>query len=132
MSQHSGEGHDESMIAGADQSAKQFYLVKQSALDTVVICAAAADRVFGVLRNKPKSGEAATVRITGIAEVISDGSGTAIAVGDYVGSNSSAKAVKKATADYSVCGQAMDASSTDGAIIRVLLTPGAFFRTAGG
>ncbi len=132
MAMHSGNGHDESFKAGADQSAKQYYIVKQSALNTVVICAAATDRALGVLRNKPKTGEAATIRITGIAEVISDGSGTAIVVGDYVGPNSSAKAVKKATADYSVLGQALDASSTDGAIIRVLLTPGAWFRSAAG
>lgn len=132
MAMHSGNGHDESFKAGADQSAKQFYIVKYSAANTVIICSAAADRAIGVLRNKPKSGEAATVRITGIAEVLSDGSGTAIAVNDYVGPNSSAKAVKKATADYSVLGIALDASSTDGAIIRVLLTPGAWWRSSAG
>lgn len=132
MAMHSGNGHDESFKAGADQSTKQYYLVKQSAANTVAVCSGATDRAIGVLRNKPKANEAATVRITGIAEVITDGSGTAIAAGDYVGPNSSGKAVKKATADYNVCGQALDASSTDGAIIRILLTPGAWFRTAGG
>ena len=72
------------------------------------------------------------MRILGIAPVVSDGSGTAIAVGDYVGPSSAGKAIKKATADNSVAGIALDASSADGTVIRVLLLPGAFFRTAGG
>ena len=49
-----------------------------------------------------------------------------------LGPNSAGKAVKKATADYSVAGIALAASSADGTVIPVLLLPGAFFRTAGG
>lgn len=123
---------DHSFKAAADLRTKQYYFVEYTAVDTVNVCNAAADRVMGVLLNEPNSNEAATVRILGIASVISDGSGTAIAAGDYVGANSSGKAVKKATADYSVAGMALDASTTDGKVIRVLLYPGAFFRSAGG
>lgn len=123
---------DHSFKAGADLRTKQYYFVEYTAVDTVNVCNAAADRVMGVLLNEPNNNEAAAVRILGIASVISDGSGTAIAAGDYVGANCSGKAVKKATADYSVAGMALDASTTDGKVIRVLLYPGAFFRSAGG
>ena len=133
MTTQSAAVFDHTFKAAADQSAKQYYLVELSAADTVAVCNAAADRVIGVLMNKPAAaGQAADVRVLGIAPVVSDGSGTAIAAGDYVGANSAGKAVKKATADYSVCGIALAASSADGTVIPVLLTPGAFFRTAGG
>jgi hypothetical protein len=133
MTTQSGAVLDHSFKAAADQSAKQYYFLKYSAADTVAVCSAAADRVIGVLMNKPNAaGLAANVRILGIAPVVSDGSGTAIAVGDYVGPSSAGKAVKKATTDYSVAGIALDASSADGTVIRVLLMPGAVFRTLGG
>jgi hypothetical protein len=133
MATQSGAVFDHSFKAAADQSTKQYYFVELSAADTVAVCNAAADRAIGVLMNKPAAaGQAADVRILGIAPVVSDGSGTNIAVGDYVGPSSAGKAVKKATADYSVAGIALDASTADGVVIRVLLLPGAFFRTAGG
>lgn len=132
MTTQSSWVYDESFKAGADLSAKQYYAVELTAADTVNVCDAAADTILGVLLNKPKSAQAAQVRILGIAPMVSDGSSTAIAVGDRVGPNSSGKAVKKATADNAVCGIAMDASSADGTVIRVLLTPGAYFRSAGG
>ena len=133
MATQSGAVFDHSFKAAADQSAKQYYFLKYSAADTVALCAAATDRAIGVLMNKPAAaGQAADVRILGIAPVVSDGSGTAIAVGDYVGPSRAGKAVKKATADNNLAGIALDASSADGTVIRVLLTPGAFFRSAGG
>lgn len=115
-----------------DLSAKQYYFVELSALDQVDVADAAADVVIGVLQNDPKAGEAAQVRVLGISKVVSDGSGTAIAVGDRIGTNASGKAVKKATADFGVSGIALDASSADGTIIRTLLTPVNTFRTLGG
>jgi len=123
---------DHSFKAENSLTTKQYYFVEYSGVDQIDVCDAAADRVIGVLMNEPAANQAATVRILGIAPVVSDGSGTAIVAGDYVGSNSSGKAVKKATADYSVAGMAMDASTTDGKVIRVLLFPGGWFRTAGG
>jgi len=133
MATQSGAVMDHTFKAAADLSAKQYFMVKYSAADTVALCSAAADRAIGVLMNKPAvAGQAADVRILGIAPVVSDGSGTAIAVGDYVGPSSAGKAIKKSTADNSVAGMALDASSADGTVIRVLLFQGAFFRTAGG
>lgn len=132
MATESGFKWDESFKAENDLSAKQYFIVEYSGVDQVDVADAAADRGIGVLQNKPKAGEAAQVRLLGISMVVSDGSGTAIVAGDYVGPNSSGKAVKKATADYSVLGIAMDASAADGAVIRVLQIPTNFFRSAGG
>lgn len=129
MATQSAPVYDESFKAAADLSAKQYFLVELTAEDTVGLINAATDRVIGVLQNKPKLDEAAQVRILGISKVVSDGT-TAIAVGDYVGPNASGKAIKKATADNVVAGIALKASDADGDVIPVLLTPGAFFRTA--
>lgn len=118
--------------AASDLSAKQFYAVKLTAADTVDIAAAATDRCVGLLQDAPKSGAGGSVQVLGIAKGSSDGSGTAIAVGDLVGPNTSGQLVKKATADYNAMGIAMDASSAAGTIIRVLLQPGLVFRTLGG
>lgn len=117
------------MKAGADQSAKQFFIVKQSAVDTVILTAATTDRPFGVLSNAPKSGQAAEVVVDGVAKVVSDGSGTAIAAGDQVGTDASGQAIKCTTNDRPLLGEAMDASSALGTVIRVKLRPGATFRT---
>ena len=133
MATKSGFVYDESFVAEQTFAAKQFYIAELSATEGQVdVCDAAADRGIGVIQNNPVAGGAATVRILGKSQVISDGSGTAIAIGDYVGPNSSGKAVKKATADYSAIGIALQASSADGTIIEVLLMPGLWFRTAGG
>jgi len=132
MATQSGFVFDHTFKAENSLTTKQYYFVEYSGVDQIDVCDAAADRVIGVLMNEPAANQAASVRILGIAPVVSDGSGTAISAGDYVGSSSGGKAVKKATADYSVAGMALDASSVDGKVIRVLLMPGAWFRSAGG
>lgn len=123
---------EESFKAGADLRTKQGYIVDQTAENTIGVCDGAADRGIGVLTNKPNTNEAGQVVIMGRAEVVSDGSGTAIAVGDFIGPNSSGKAVKKETADYRTIGIACQASSADGTVIEALLFGPGAFRTAGG
>lgn len=118
--------------AGADLSAKQFYAVKLTAADTIDVAGAASDLCIGILQDAPASGKGGSVQVLGISKASSDGSGTAIAVGDRVGPNSSGQLVKKATADYNAMGIALDASVAAGTIIRVLLIPGMVFRTLGG
>lgn len=120
---------DINMKANSDLSAKQFFLVKQTAADTVDLTAAATDRTFGVLVNAPKSGQAASVQTDGIAKVVSDGSGTAIAAGDPLASDGSGRVVKNATTDRLGVGVAMDASTAAGTVIRVKLAIGIPFRT---
>src|SRR6266850_1972697 len=91
---------DESFKADVDLSAKQFFAMKlkAAAADTITIAAAATDRCLGILQNKPTAAHAADIRILGLSKAVSDGSGTAIAVGDYVGPDTNGRLVKKATA----------------------------------
>lgn len=123
---------DESFTANADLSAKQFYALKLVAGPKVDIPSAATDRCIGILQNKPTSGHAASVRLLGQTQVYSDGSGTAIAVGDYLGTSATGTLVKKATADYNVLGLALGASSAAGTRIPMLMLPISWFRTAAG
>jgi hypothetical protein len=75
-----------SFVAGADLSAKQFYFVKLSASNTVVLCAAATDVPIGVLQNTPTSGDAADVCVYGETKV---SSAAALAAGATIGTNAS-------------------------------------------
>jgi hypothetical protein len=128
-----GAGQPSTFIAGADLSAKQWFLVELTAKDTVNATNAATDRAIGILLNAPASGQEARVQLFGSRmKVASDGSGTAIAVGDFIGPGSAGKAVKKATADYSTVGIANDISSADGTVIEIITGVGSVFRTAAG
>lgn len=119
-------GLDVSCVAENSLVAKQFYAVELSGADLQVdVCDGATDLVYGVLQNKPAAGAAAAVRRLGITKWVSNGSGTAIAVGDKVGTDASGKCVKKASAGNFVAGTALSASSADGTIIDVDLTPNA-------
>lgn len=118
--------------ANADLSAKQFYGVKLTAADVVDVPSAATDIVIGILQNAPKANAAASVQVLGISKAVSDGSGTTIVVGDRVGPSSTGLWVKKATNDYNAGGIALDGSTANGTVIRVLLTPAALFRTLAG
>lgn len=132
MAVQSGEILSDTYKAAADLSTKQYYAMKIAGDNQVNICSAATDAAFGILLNKPVSGGAAEVVTVGKTYAITDGSGTSIAAGDWLGPNSSGKLVKKATADYSVCARALQASSADGTIIEVFVFPAGFFRSAGG
>jgi len=117
------------MKANSDLSAKQFFIVKQTAADTVDLTSAVTDRPFGVLINAPKQNQAGEVQTDGIAKVASDGSGSAIAAGDQLGTDANGRAVKCTTNDRPLLGEAMDASTALGTVIRVKLKPGTSFRT---
>jgi hypothetical protein len=105
-------------IAGADLSAKQFYIVKpDSTAEQVVLAAAATNKLLGVLQNTPKSGEAANVRILGTSKVIAGGS---VTDGAWVTSDASGKGVATTTDKDVVVGMAMEAASS-GDIFEVLL-----------
>ena len=118
--------HDISCIAENTMVAKQFYAVELTGANRQVdVCDGATDRVFGVVQNKAPAGGSVTVRRRGITKWVSDGSGTAISVGDMVGTDGSGKCVKKASAGNFVAGTALSASSADGTIIDVDLTPNA-------
>ena len=114
-----------------DLSACQYHIVELSAADQVDVCDGAGDIPYGVLQNKPEAGESAAVMFLGISKVYSDGSGTGVPfdVGDWVGTNASGHAIKKSADKDIVLGQALDASTALGTIVRVKLT-GPFYISA--
>jgi len=80
---------DLSFTAAADLRTKQYYLVKISASRSINIGTLGA--AFGVLQNKPNTGEFATVRNRGLSKVIAGGT---IAAGDNLTSYSTGRAIK--------------------------------------
>lgn len=120
---------DDTLEASADLSAKQFYAVKLHTVEgQCALGAAVTDVVYGILMNKPKSTEAAVIRVLGRAKAVAKGDGTAIAIGDKLGSDASGKLVKAHTADRPICAQALQACTIDGGIIEVLMLPGSVYR----
>ena len=97
---------DESFKAGADLSAKQYFLVKLDASADIVLAAAGTDKIKGVLQNDPKSGEVGTVRVLGISLVTLGGT---VAIGDEMTSDSAGKGVVSTTAGDRMIGEALRA-----------------------
>ena len=116
--------YDDSFKAENDLSAKQFYCMELSAADQVDVCDNAADVPIGILQNKPTAGREAQVRVLGRSRAVSDGSGTAIVVGDPLKTSSGGKVIKAATDKDWAIGRALSASTADGTVIDVLLTGG--------
>ena len=90
-------------VAGADLSSSQYYFVKLSTTDTVIVCAAATDIPIGILQNAPTSGQEATIMVTGISKVSAD---AALAIGQLIGTaadgQADAKTVGTDTTEYVV------------------------------
>ena len=105
--------------AGADLSGDQYKLVKLSA-GKAVLCAAATDAPVGVLQNKPGSGEAATVCVSGATKLLA---GATINSGDLVGTDASGTADAKTpgtdTTEY-VVGTALTGAAS-GEILTALI-----------
>ncbi len=132
MATQGGSRIADSYKAAADLRTHQYKVMELTAADTVNLANAAADVGFGILDNKPNTGQAAEVVHFGRTQGMVDGSGTNIGVGDWLGPNSSGVLVKKATADYSVCARALAAATAANVVIPVFVFPAGFFRTAGG
>jgi hypothetical protein len=110
-------GVDITLEAGADLSAKQYFLVA-IASDGQIDPAGDGANVDGVLQNDPDdAGKAATVRISGVSKVVC---GAAITKGDKVASDAAGKAVTAASSDR-VIGRALQTTTADGQILAVLL-----------
>ena len=109
-----------SFKAGADLSNNIYYLVKLDASGNVVLATDNAP-VIGVLHNKPKSGETASVCIGETSKVVAGGD---VVIGDELISDANGKAVKvPATAgEYNIIGIALE-NGSDGTVIEVLLRP---------
>jgi hypothetical protein len=106
-----GQQTRESMIAGADLSAKQFTFVKMNTTNRTVVSAGNGDAAFGVLINDPKSGQAATVVTAGrvVVEVGTNG----LTAGNEVGVDANGEAVSAAATDI-IVGICVDGAAAGG------------------
>ncbi len=101
----------------ASLATKQFYIVKQHTDGTLILAAAATDKIVGVVQNKPGIGLAAVVRIGGTTKVVAGGT---IAVGAWVTADSSGLAVATTTDKDVVLGKYLgNAAAATGQIIEV-------------
>lgn len=105
--------------AGADLSAKQYYLVKINSSNKAVLAAAATDVIAGVLENAPASGETADIRARngcGTGKVVAGGNITHMAA---LTSDANGKAVVTTTAGNHVIGYALS-TGVDGQVIEYI------------
>lgn len=111
---------ERSFTCGATSLAtKQFYIVKQHTDGTMILAAAATDKIVGVLQNKPAVGQAALVRFLGTTKVVAGGT---ISVGAWVTAYSNGKAVATTTDKDVVLGKYLGtASAASGDIIEIQL-----------
>ena len=107
--------------AAADLSAKQYHIVRGSAISKCNMGSAATDSgLIGVLQNKPQSGEFACIADGGISKIVAGGTVTA---NQLVTTNGSGRAANAGSGDM-IVGRALDTATTNGEIISVrLLTP---------
>jgi len=107
-----------SFTCGATSLAtKQFYVVKQHTDGTMILAAAATDKIVGVLQNKPAVGQAALVRFGGTTKVIAGG---AINPGAWVTSDGNGKVIATTTDKDVVLGKFLgSAAAAAGDIIEV-------------
>lgn len=106
--------------AAADLDTVQYHLMRLSAANTVNVASQSTNSgLCGVLQNKPKSGEHASVGYLGTARVMA---GAAITAGKHITNNGSGRAVAVASGGMS-CGRALEAAGADGDIVDVILYP---------
>jgi hypothetical protein len=63
--------NDGTRLAGADLSSHQHKFVKLNSSGAVILCAAVTDKPYGILQDKPTSGQPANVMLMGISKVVS-------------------------------------------------------------
>jgi len=97
---------------------KQYFIVQLDATGKAELGEGATDLLLGVLQNKPKITEGALVRFIGTSKVVAAG---AIAIGDWVTTDSAGKAVATTTDKDTVVGRALEASAADKDVIEILL-----------
>jgi hypothetical protein len=101
-------GQNRTFKAGADLSAKQYFIVKQDTVqETVVLASAATDVLVGVLQNKPKSGENAEVCLRSAGGTSKIKLGGTVSAGDHLTADSNGKAVATTTGADEVIGRAL-------------------------
>ncbi len=98
MATYGGDAIDDSFIANADLSAKQYYWVKCGSVagEVALATGGSAPMALGILQNNPKQGDAAVVRLLGVSKMaafgeLEEATASPIAHGDPIGTGSLGK-----------------------------------------
>ena len=111
--------------AGNDMSALQYRAVRASAAGVTMMCSETAvtslgaQQYIGILQNKPKTDEAATVAYAGLSKAVT---GAAVTVNMPVTHNASGQVIN-AVSGAVVIGRALEATGAAGEVATVLLLP---------
>jgi len=100
--------------AAADLSAAQYHIVRLSSANQINIASQDTHAsMYGVLQNKPKSGEFGTVALYGITKVVI---GADVTVNAFLTTNGSGRAVDATSGDL-IIGRALEDGGADGETI---------------
>ena len=105
--------------AAADLSAKKYRVVKLATGGKVDVVSGATDVPYGILQNKPTSGQTAEVMILGISKVESD---AALAVGDIIAGQTDGQLEVADAADFPI-GLVVEASGAAGELASAFINP---------
>lgn len=98
------------------------YAVVKIAASLAVVTTAITEEAFGVNLFSTDAGDRASIQLSGSGQCLVNGSGTAIAVGDKLSPGAGGKALKHdAVGTTAYFGMALEASTGDGDVIRVLI-----------
>ncbi len=112
-------GHDITIPAGGDLSAKRFHAVKVQSGGTIVAADTSGEQCVGVLQNAPSaSGALGRVRIGGVSKIVA---GAAFDAGSELSVNPSGRYVGALAGQY-IHAVALEDSGAAGDIIRALVT----------
>ena len=120
MSQENRE-FSRSYVANADLSSSRHRVAQLSGDNQVTAATGTGQNIVGVIKNTPKSGEAADVQYLGTTKVEA---GASISRGDYLVATTGGKVTSTTTEGDHIVGFALEATSNgDGDIIEMMLYP---------
>ena len=115
-------GFTRTASANADLRLFQYKFVRATGAGTVSVASNAAGlatTLVGVLQNKPNSGQAATIAVTGESKVVA---GAALTVNTWITTNGSGRAAAAASGD-NVVGTVLETAGADGDVVRAMIHP---------
>lgn len=108
------------VVAGADLRTKQYYPVKLTAARTVGLATTGGEAVYGILQNKPNTGEIADVCIFGVCKAIV---GAAVTAGGALMTEATNGRVIDQTSTNAKIAMALEAATAADQVITVKVIP---------
>jgi hypothetical protein len=114
-----GPGRDDgcNYVAGADLSTKQFYGAVDTGTNTAGLQTSAGGRIIGIIQNKPKLGEAISVRWEGVSKAAA---GATFGAAIELAVDATGRFIAAATGN-AVVARSLEAAGAIGAIVSVRL-----------